>query len=212
MNLKESFRYQSFLDGLIVDAAISIRSPYHCMEVTEIHHRSRAKAEALDEEKVVDSGEEYYKNDDVLSFLEYVLANKIFLCEAIAEAKRSLGYDVDAALEANKQRRNIADAIKEMLTIKPSTRTKKGEGYTFNLEGNQTTYYYDIEVITKENYNKALAKDLLKRISTHADEISTKIDKAMVDKEVNYTPVFDVNGTFEDAMEVFLSRPSASTN
>ena len=36
MNLKESFRYQKFLDGLMRSAASNLQNPYHSLKTTSV--------------------------------------------------------------------------------------------------------------------------------------------------------------------------------
>ena len=43
MNLKESFRYQNFLDMMMRAASASIQQRDHCLKVTKTHLRSKAK-------------------------------------------------------------------------------------------------------------------------------------------------------------------------
>ena len=48
MNLKESFRYQKFLDGLMMNAGSYLQHPYHCLETTKVHLRHAVNPEAED--------------------------------------------------------------------------------------------------------------------------------------------------------------------
>ena len=68
------------------------------------------------------------------------------LTNAIGKAKASIGFDLDAAIETNKFRQTVANRVKTMLRFTASKRTERGTDYKFNVEGNQTQYYYDIEV------------------------------------------------------------------
>ena len=43
----------------------------------------------------------------------------------------------------------------------------------------------------------------MRSVITDADKVSADIDSAMINTQVDYTPVFDVNDTFEDAMTEF---------
>ena len=44
----------------------------------------------------------------------------------------------------------------------------------------------------------------MKEIISDADKTSSEIDAAKVNTKVEYTPVFDVNDSFEDVMNAFL--------
>ena len=48
MNLKESFRYQNFLDMMMRAASASIQQRDHCLKVTKTHLRSKANPDASD--------------------------------------------------------------------------------------------------------------------------------------------------------------------
>ena len=75
MNLKESFRYQNFLEGLMVAACDSLTNREHTMIVTKTHLRNKANPEADDVVEQVDFGK-FYKNDDVLDFMLKLVEEK----------------------------------------------------------------------------------------------------------------------------------------
>jgi len=176
MNLKESFRYQNFLDS---------------------------DAEDMVEE--VDYGE-FHKNDDVLGFMLRLVEEKERLTTAIGIAKASIGFDIDTAVETNKFRQAVASRVKTMLRFMPSKKTERGMDYKFNVEGNQTQYYYDIEVVTEEAFDRDKAKTASRNLISEADSVSAAIDSAMINTKVDYEPPFNVNDSFEDVMEEFLSK------
>ena len=49
----------------------------------------------------------------------------------------------------------------------------------------------------------------MKEIISEADKTSSEIDAAKVNTKVEYTPVLDVNDSFEDVMNAFLSMSQA---
>lgn len=205
MNLKESFRYQNFLEGLMVAACDSLTNREHTMTVTKTHLRNKANPEANDVVEQVDFGK-FYKNDDVLDFMLKLVEEKYNLTIAIGAAKASVGYDIDAAVETNKFRQSVASRVKAMLRNTPSKKIERGTDYKFNVEGNQTQYFYDIEVVTTEAFDRLNAKDAFKKLISEADEVSAQIDFIMVNTVVHYEPPFNVNDSFEDAMDEFLSK------
>ena len=93
-----------------------------------------------------------------------------------------------------------------MLRYKVSKRTERGTDYKFNAEGNQTPYYYDIEVVTSENFDRAQAKAAAQSVIAKADEVSAAIDTALINTQVEYAVPFNVNDSFDDAMAAFLAR------
>ena len=93
-----------------------------------------------------------------------------------------------------------------MLCTKASKRVEKGSDYKFNAKGNQTTYYYDVEVATAEAFDRAKAKNAVRDLISKADETSAAIDSAMINTHVEYEPPFNVNDAFEDVMAEFLAK------
>ena len=205
MNLKESFRYQNFLGSLLTNAADSLTNMQHCLTTTKTHLRNKANSEAADVTETVDVGE-FYKNDDVLRFMLSIIEEREKLTAAIGKAKASVGFDLDAAAETNKFRQNVSRNINMMLRFKGAKRMERGTDYKFNAEGNQTPYYYDIEVVTSENFDRAKAKAAAQSIVAKADEVSAAIDAALINTRVEYEAPFNGNDSFDDAMAAFLAR------
>ena len=205
MNLKESFRYQNFLDFQMRAASISISTRDHCLKLTKTHLRSKSNPDATDvvEEVIV---EDFYPNDDVIAFMQWLVAERKKLTEAIGRAKASLEFDLDAAIETNKFRQQFNSAIKSMLKYTSTKRVEQGRDYKFNIEGNQTMYYYDIESESAEAYDKNTSKELMRLVIAEADKTSAEIDSALINTVVDYEPVFDVNEEFEDVMERFTTE------
>lgn len=205
MNLKESFRYQNFLESLMRSAVFSVTQREHCLTVTKSHLRSKSNADATDITEVVEV-EPFYNNDDVLKFMQWLVEEKSKLTQAVSKAKTSINIDLDAAIETNKFRQQVNSAVKNMLRHIPRKTTEQGRDFKFNAEGNQMAYFYEIEVTTSEAYDKLAAKELMRSMITEADETSAKIDAALINTQVDYEPRFDVNESFDDVMEEFVSN------
>ena len=205
MNLKESFRYQNFLENMLAYAGNSLTDREHSLTITKNHLRKKANAEAEDMMETVDIGE-FFKNDDVLKFMTMLVEERSKLTNAIGKAKASIGFDLDAAIETNKFRQTVANRVKTMLRFTASKRTERGTDYKFNVEGNQTQYYYDIEVKANEAFDRSVAKDTMRKLILEADKVSAEIDSAMINTMVEYDAPFNVNESFEDVMTDFLSK------
>lgn len=203
MNLKESFRYQKFLDELMNSAAESVNARNHCLNTTKVHKRNAANPEVEDMIEEVKCPDAFYPNDEVIEFMKTLIEEKRLLSEAIGKAKAALDFDLDAAIESNKQRQYMARVIKSMLRYTPSINTETCKDYKFNAEGNQMPYFYTVDVVTTEAFSRPLAKEAMKKIAAEADVISAKIDEAMVNAVVHYNPPYDVNDSFEDVMAEF---------
>lgn len=204
MNLKESFRYQNYLDGLLKSAQYSLASREHALKTTRNHLRSKANPEAANEIEAVEV-EPFFPNDDVIRFMEWLVRERERLSVAINFTKSTLPIDIDAAVETNKFRQRTASSIRNMLQNKASKRVMHGTGHKFNNEGVQSPYYYDIEVVSEEAFDRARSREVMRAMLAKADEVSAAVDEAMVTATVNYEPVYDVNESFEDVMESFTA-------
>lgn len=206
MNLKESFRYQKFLETMMRSASTSIQMTGHCLTTTKVHKKNKANADVEDLTEVVECESTFYPNDDVIKFMAWLVEEREKLTIAIGKAKASIGFDVDAAVETNKFRQILNVSVKGMLRQTPSKRTEQGRDYKFNVEGNQTPYYYDIEVVTEEAYDRNSAKAIMREMISASDKTSAEIDAAMINTVVDYTPVYDVNDSFDDVMSEFIEQ------
>ena len=206
MNLKESFRYQKFLDTLMNRARGSLCDPDHILKVTKKHLRNAANPDAEDMEEVVELDTPFFPNDDVIQFMEWLVEERQKLSSAISCAKASVGFDIDAAIEANKFRQIVYGGIKFMLTYNSSKSKTQGRDYRFNINGDQTPYYYDIEVTKEEAFDREVSRAVMRRMITEADQVSADIDAALINIQVDYVPKFDVNESFNDVMAVFTEE------
>lgn len=211
LSLKESFRYQKFLNSLMDYACNSIKSRERSLTTTETHKKSVMNPDAKDEVREITSETEFTCNDDVIDFILWLIGEKRKLSNAISEAKAGSEFDTDAAVETNKFRHEAEQAINVMLMYKPTTKKWKGTDYKFNAEGNQTPYYYDVEITTKEAYDKDKAKKILKELSKESNELSIKIDSGVINTMVDYEPMFDVSEPYDDVVAEFASNKGKYT-
>lgn len=207
MYLKEAFRYQNFLSGL-VDRSISYLSsrPY-ITKTTQEHLRKKANPEAEDEtiEVAVDRPYEC-TNNQLISLLEHLMAEKEKLTAAISAAKKASDVDIDAELANNRVRQRIATVLHDMGKARASENIVRGTGYKFNGEGNQVPYNYDIKQVTQIDFDRNKVKRVSRSLTAKSDEVSTCIDKVMVEMIVEYEPQYSINDSFEDVVEQFISK------
>lgn len=206
MNLKECFRYQKFLDRLIANAGESIDNRSHCLHTVKTHMCSKANADVEDFDEDVTTEEEFFMNDDLLKFMVFLVFQEEKLSTAISEAKRAAENDIDVAVAINKSTQSVVWYITRMLANKPSNRIETAIGHKFNVEGNQVDYKYDVKVSSTDAYDRELAKRVMKYMNSSADERSTGVDKVRIETEVDYDPPFDINDSFEDAVNTFLTK------
>lgn len=205
MNLKESFRYQNYLDRLMTSASTSLTTRDHCVKTVKKHLKSNANPDAADNEEVV-VREEFFNNDDVIGFMLWLIDERKRLTEAINDAKDKIDFDLDATIEANKFRQSVGNSIGLMLKYIPVTRVTSATDYKFNVEGNQMPYVYNVEIVESDDYDRVAAKKTLRDIRIAADKNSAEVESAMVNTVVDYEPRFDVNDSFEDVMANFISE------
>lgn len=204
MNLKETFRYQTFLENLMRNATMSIQSQSHCYTVTKHHYKSKTNPEAVDVDETVVT-EDFYPTDKVIAFAQWLIAEREKLSQAITKAKASLDFDVDAAIETNKFRQQLSGSIQNITRCKPIKKSERGMDYKFNVNGDQVSYYYDVDVEYKDAFDRDGAKAIMRSVIKDSDKVSADIDAAMINTKVDYAPRFDVNESFDDVMAEFIT-------
>lgn len=203
MNLKEAFHYQNFLNSLMDVAEMNVAKMGGALRVTKKHLRNKANPDANDTEEVIDPAD-YVPTEAYVKFMQQIIEAKAALTEAISNAKSSLDFDIDAAVEANKLRQSAHRALKRTMNANKSyEKTEHGSDYKFNADGNQVSYFYDVEVSAIEMFDKKWLRDITRGLISEADSVSAKIDMAMVNTIIDYTPVFNVNDSFDDIIAEF---------
>ena len=199
MNLKESYRYANYLDGLLSTAYTYLRNKGFVTTTVEEHLRKQSNPdvenETIEVQKPFDV--EFLPND-VIDFVVKVIEEKEKLSESIAKAKNTTDVNIDNAIAMNKKKQGFVLVLNGMVGLKQNTSTISGSGYKFNQEGNQVKYYYDIEQTTTIDFNRNDVKALIKKYNRICDEVSAKLDSIEITTEVDHTPLFDINDTFED--------------
>lgn len=209
MNLKESFRYQNYLDELFSRIHGYLCSRGNVTKVTEYHMRSKANPEAEDE--TVDASEVRLFDFPVGHLIDFMLAvsdEKRRLSVAIAKAKSACPVLIDAEIAGNRMVREIAACLGRMGSIKASENKLTRTGYKFNAEGNQTPYAYEVKSVVSIDFDRNAVKKIAREQFVRADETSAEIDRALIETMVDIEPVFSVSDSFEDAVEAFVERQS----
>lgn len=210
MNLKESFRYQNYLSGLIDSVCSHLVCKSNVTKVTETHNRKKANPDAEDE--VIDATLERSTDasiPDIVEFMIEVAKERRHVSEEIAKAKAASDFCLDAEVSNNRVLRQLSSTLSRMSMFKPSERVTQGRAYKFNAEGNQMPYSYDVTQRCEPEFNIAQTKKAAGIIAKEADDVSSQIDKFMIDTEVNVTPVFNVNERLDDAIASFVERKNA---
>lgn len=205
MTLKEAFRYQNFLSRLCASASNAMYNDGHRLNVVKIHKMHDANPDAEDKTETVVNPDKLDLNA-VVRLMTALAEEREKLACAITQAKASLGFDFDAAIEANKFRQRQAECIKAVLATKPSESVEKGTGYKFNNEGNQSPYVYEIAVTKTESFDRAELTQTMAKALRLSDAASAELDAALVNTSVDYTAPWDVNASFEDVLAGLIQK------
>ena len=209
MNLKEAFRFQNKLESLIVDTE-NILDDKDCVTLTKrTYLYKKANPDAENETVTIIPDTEYYRQlNEMIEFAVYLLDQREKLSEAINKAKRGLPLDLDGEVSLNRYRQRLSETFRRMARIKSKevTETNGGVGYRFNNEGNQVAYKCDVERVTTINFNRNTVRKYAAQLSEKADSASLEIDRCMINYEVDYKPVFDVNDSFDEVFEKFTAK------
>lgn len=210
MNLKEAFRYQNKLQSFMDEVQAILSREENITKVEKTYLRRKVMPEAEDEVVLVAAESEYSERiTDITRFLLYLLGEKEQLFAAIRRAKDALPVDMDSEVSLNATRQSIARTLKQMNDLRSSevTLSNGGTGYRFNADGNQVAYKCDVRRVTTIHYDRNVIRRELQKLNRRADEVSAQLDLCLVTSTVDYEPPFDVNDSFAEAFEAFLTRP-----
>lgn len=213
MNLKEGFRYQNYLDTLLMRAEMYLSNSLHTIEVIQVHHRSKADPEATDEtftsDQLYPSRGPHYDVGGVVNFMLAIMEEKRFLSSEITNAKRFSSFQLDHELACNKIVQSVARRLGALANTRPRTNMTTGTARRFNAEGNQVTYTYDVEEQQSVTFDQQEIRRTSKELLAKADEVSNRAECFMLETTLNFTPQFDVNDSFDEAIEYFLDKLNA---
>ena len=209
MNLKEAFQAQNKIGELMTYITRYLSDSDNVMTITEKHLRSKALAGQQDDTVDVSrKAEEGFDVGRLLGIWQELMGEKERLGAAIGKAKAGMGFNLDAAVDANKSRRAFLGMLQELANRKSSHELQKGEGrgYVFNNDGNQTSYCYDIDRILTIDYDRNNVRTMVKELTHASDEVSIKIDEALLQTQVDYAPKFDLAGENRFILEELMEK------
>ena len=208
VNLKEAFQAQNKIGELQDYITRYLYKSDNVMTITEKHLRSKALAGQQDDSvDVSQKAEEGFDVGRLLAVWQELMVEKEHLGTAIGKAKANMEFNLDAAVDANKSRRAFLSTLQGLASRKSSHELRKGEGrgYVFNNDGNQTAYCYDIDRVMTIDYDRNKVRSMVKELTRKADEVSIRIDEALLNTKVDYSPKFDLAGEdvfiLEDLMQ-----------
>ena len=209
MNLKEAFQAQNKLFELLDYISDYLSIEDNVMTVTEKHLRSKALAGQQDDSVDVSrKSEEMFEVGKLIDIWQQLMNEKEQLGLAIGKAKAGMSFNLDAAVDANKSRRAFLMTMQRLANRKSSHELQKGEGrgYVFNNDGNQTTYCYDMDCIKTIDYDRNKVRAMVKELTRVSDEVSIKIDEALLHTQVDYEPKFVLAGEESFIIEELMEK------
>jgi len=204
MNLKEAFRFQNKLQSLI-DECRGILSNDRNTTKTQCTYLRKKVMEGAENEEVIEAAPSEYADriNAVVSLMMSLLGERERLFAAIHDAKAKLDIDFDAEASLNSTRHNMVSSLRHMADIRSSEVINQngGYGYRFNADGNQVSYKCDVKRVTTINFDRNTVRKFAAELSEQSDKVSTLLDQALVNAQVEYDIPFDVNDTFADVFD-----------
>ena len=199
MNLKESYRYANYLDGLLSTAYTYLRNKGFVTTTVEEHLRKQSNPDVENETiEVQKPFDVEFKPNQVIDFVVRVLNEKDKLSDAIAEAKSTTEINIDNAISMNKKKQAFVSVLNGIADIKPSEIKTTSKSYKFDINGEQKPYVYDVNRKTSIDFDRTDVRNLIKKYLKETDEISAKLDLIEITTQVDFVPAFDINSKFEE--------------
>jgi hypothetical protein len=199
MNLKESYRYSNYLEGLLNTAYMYINNRDFITTTKQTHLCSKANPDASDE--IIDVQKPYdveFTPTNVVDFVVKILGEKERLAEAVAKAKATTEINIDNAISMNKKKQSFVRTLNNMADAKSSETKGTARGYKFDINGEQKPYTYDTVTVKTIDYNRNNVKALAKKFTKDCDEVSAKLDAIEINTQLDFEPAFDITDKFED--------------
>ena len=206
MNLKEAFRFQNRIQGLMSEAQGILVRDQNVTETKNTYLRSKVM-EGAEDAVLIDVPTTDYADRIIalVDFLVYLLKQKETLAAEIHKAKAAQEIDLDSETSLNASRQSVAAILKRMADIRSSEHVlaNGGYGYKFNNDGDQVTYKCDVKKVVTINFDRNAVRRHLAALNRKADEVSAAIDRCIVNSEVVYEAPFDVNDSFSVVFDSF---------
>ena len=199
MNLKESYRYANYLDGLLSTAYTYLRNKGFVTTTVEEHLRKQSNPDVENETiEVQKPFDVEFKPNDVIDFVVKVIEEKEKLSDSIAKAKNTTDVNIDNAIAMNKKKQGFVSVLNGIADIKPSETKTIAKGYKFDINGEQKPYVYDVNRKTSIDFDRTDVRNLIKKYLKETDEISAKLDLIEITTQVDFVPKWDINEKFEE--------------
>ena len=198
---QEAFRYQNYLSLLLSQAMNYLSCESYITTTIQSHNRTKVNPDAQDEKITIQKPYNViFEPNDLIDFVVKLIEEKEKLSNAIAVSKRTLEFDIDAAMSINKMKQEFIQTLRRMAVIKSTELEKEGTSYKFNNDGDQVSYRYPVKEVKTIDYDRNTVKSLISKFKKETDKISTERDRIDIMTEVNYDPIWEVDTPLEDIL------------
>lgn len=212
MNLKEAFRFQNKLQSLMDEAERILADDRNITQVKVTALYKKAMPEQENETTVEPAPSEYADHiDAVAAFLLHLLGEREKLSRAIRAAKERQEMDMDSEVSLNSTRQSLASFFRHMVDLRNSEKLLPGgaTGYRFNAEGNQVPFRCDAKRVVTIHYDRNRVRSYLKQLTEKSDRVSAQLDRCLINSQVDYDALFDVNDSFAAVFGDYQERQTA---
>ena len=212
MNLKEAFRFQNKLQSLMDEAERILADDRNITQVKVTALYKKAMPEQENETTVEPAPSEYADHiDAVAAFLLHLLGEREKLSRAIRAAKERQEMDMDSEVSLNSTRQSLASFFRHMVDLRNSEKLLPGgaTGYRFNAEGNQVPFRCDAKRVVTIHYDRNRVRSYLKQLTEKSDQVSAQLDRCLINSQVDYDALFDVNDSFAAVFGDYQERQTA---
>ena len=207
ISLKKSFEYQNYLDELQRCATNLLGSNFMVTVnrhhfINAVNHEAEDKVETIEDSKK--SEYSFITPNQLVGFAQYIMNERTRLSAAIATAKHN-GSDYDLLIAQNSERRKMLFTFEQLISIKGGERKSKWTAYKFNVDGEQTSYEYDIKDVTTIDFDRNNVKAIVSKLRKECQYVSEKLDHILVMREVDFESIFEIGDYFEEAVTKYLT-------
>lgn len=210
MNLKDAFAYMNFLTTKASEAAYCLRpSPEQpdsmitsnkdfIYDKRVTFRYSKVNSELQDSEAKAENMRLYNVTaDQLVAFLDAVRLEKESCALAIAAAKKSLPRDLDVEISLNKERHELLRQYRALLDVRNVRVDTMDRGFKFDNDGRQTAYSVPVTITQTISFDREDVRRRTEELTVLAKSTSSWIDRALVTTEVDFTPRWSANDSFE---------------
>lgn len=203
MNLKEAYHYSNFLQGLLTQGYSYILREDCSLTTTRTHLYSQLGSDQKDFEETPISPYNF-SSTQIINLMFNIIREKEDLFVKISETKKKAeieyNLNIDNALAANKNKRQLIDTLRQVLVYPRNKRKLQESTFKFNLEGNQIECFYDVIENKEFSFDEKDLKRRIKELLNETQKVSSVIDSIEINCMVDFVPKYDINADFEELL------------